>query len=131
MLPDEGRQLEEDGSRGAAPRRVSETVRPDEEMVTPMRWPPVVGKLVTEIGAPWSSQPGGTPRPTTREPSDRCATRESSSTLLAPAMPQACGDEPWPVAGCRPDPGRAGGPGRSSSPTTSSGPLWLLAIMNS
>ena len=77
-------------------------------MLRSMRWPSVVGKLVTESGAPWPSHPGGTPRPTTRDPSDRCATRESRSTLLAPAMPQACGEEPWPAAGMAAHPGERG-----------------------
>ena len=47
---------------------------------------------------------------------DRCATSESSSTLFAPAMPQAWGDEPWPVDGVPPDPGGAGVGGARALP---------------
>ena len=105
------------GPWGRVPRRVKETDRPLPVMVSPARRPAVVGKLVTVIGVPWRSHAAGTPRPTTSAPPARTATRESSRTLSAPAMPQACGDEPCPVAGCRPTHGDCGS-GRSSSPTT-------------
>src|SRR5580700_6497906 len=51
---------------------------------------------------PVATHESGTPRPTIRLPSDRCAASESSSTMLALAMPQACGDEPLPASGCVP-----------------------------
>src|ERR1700722_19509846 len=76
-------------------------------VTVPVAWLTVpveeVAMLRTKDGSWKRTGPlGGPPRPTTSEPFDRCATRESSRTLSAPAMPQACGDEPWPVDGCRP-----------------------------
>ena len=80
--------------------RVTELPRP--VTVKLIRRPSVVGKLATLIGWPLVSQLDGIPRPTISVPSERCAASESSSTLLALAIPHACGAEPLPLAGCTP-----------------------------
>src|SRR5258708_7101904 len=108
MFPKKDGTWNSTGPAGGVPRNDSETERPTKVMVMVTRWPAVVGELVTEIGMlPWS-QPDGRRRPTTREPSDRGATSESSSTLSAPAIPQAWGDAPWPADGWRPTQGEVG-----------------------
>ena len=82
------------GPDGGWPLRVSVTDWPLDEILRFSLLPPVVGKLVTEMGEPLSSHLVGTPRPTISVPSDIWATRESNKTLLAPAIPQACGEDP-------------------------------------
>ena len=47
------------GPAGGPPRRVSETERPDDEMLTPIAVAPVVGKLLAEIGCAVAQPPGG------------------------------------------------------------------------
>jgi hypothetical protein len=75
-------------------------------------------------------QLAGTPRPTIRVPSERCATSESSRTRFALAMPQACGDEPLPASGWVPAQGEPG-LGNCWLSHQEYGPLWPLEIMNS
>ena len=93
------------GPDGGWPRRVSVTDWPLDEILRLSLRPSVVGKLVTEIGGSPLSHRAGTPRPTTRSPSVRWATSEASSTPLAWDIPQAWGEAPCPVAGCRPSHG--------------------------
>jgi hypothetical protein len=108
---------------------VSVTELPVPVMVKLIRCPPVVGKLATLIGWPLASQPDGIPRPMIRAPSERCTASESSSTLLALAIPQACGAEPLPLAGCTPVHGE---PvlGKSELSHQENGPLWSFAIIH-
>ena len=85
----------------------------DRAAVAPDGQPQVVPVRGREVGqldglARRVSQEPGTPRPMIREPSDRCATSESSSTLLPLAMPQLCGAEPWPPPGWLPTHGEPG-----------------------
>ena len=108
---------------------LSDTDRPLDEIVRLSLRPSVVGKFVTEIGEFPPSHRAGTPRPTTRAPSVRWATSEASSTPLACDIPQACGEAPCPVAGCRPSHG-VWVEGADELSHHEYGPLWLLAIMN-
>jgi hypothetical protein len=118
------------GPDGREPPRVRDTEPGPDEILRFSLLPEVVGKLVTEMGGPPLNHWAGMPRPTTREPPERCATSESNRTLLAWAIPQAWGEAPWPVAGCRPIHGvRVDGADELSHQEY--GPLWLLAIMNS
>ena len=117
------------GRSAIRPRSESDTDRSCTEMVMSIRPPSMVGKLVTARGWLSPSQLFGTPRPTMSAPSDRWATNESRRTLLAPAIPQAWGDEPWPAAGCRPT-HEVVGEGAVELSHQDIGPLWLLAIMN-
>ena len=106
------------------------TVLPLVAIVSPRCLPPVVGKLARLMTWPPRTQESGTPRPTTREPSDRWAASESSSTRLALAMPQACGDEPLPASGWVPVQGEPG-LGNCWLSHHEYGPLWPLRTMNS
>ena len=90
----------------------------------------MVGKLASWMAWPLVSQASGTPRPTTRLPSARCAASESSSTMLALAMPQACGEEPLPASGWVPVHGEPG-LGNCWLSHHEYGPLCPFAIMNS
>ena len=118
------------GPDGGWPRSVSDTDRPLDEILRLSLRPSVVGKFVTEIGGSPPSHWAGTPRPTTRAPSVRWATSEASSTPLACDIPQAWGEAPCPVAGCRPSHG-VWVEGADELSHHEYGPLWLLAIMNS
>src|ERR1700750_3267137 len=111
------------------PLTVTVTVDPDPFRVRSMCCPFVVGKFLTEIAFPELSHEDGIPRQTTSEPSDFWTTIESSSTMLALAMPQACGEEPLPDSGCVPvhgDPGL----GNCSLSHQEYGPACPLDTMN-
>ena len=123
---DERRQLEEDRSCGQLPAERSVTDRP--VAVIFRAEPPAVGGR--EIGdrrsaAPWRNHwPGRRGRRSGCRPIAR-ATSESSRTLLASAIPQACGEEPCPAPGWLPIHGVSGtGPVELSHHEY--GPLWLL-----
>jgi len=64
-----------------------------------------------------------------RLPSERCAASESSSTMLALAMPQACGDAPLPDSGWVPVHGEPGF-GNCWLSHQEYGPLCPAATMN-
>jgi branched-chain amino acid transport system ATP-binding protein len=89
----------------AGPVRRNLTSRPLSETSTPILRPPLIGKLVTPNGSWSATQALGTPRPITSEPSARWATTESSSMRFDRAMPQECGEDPPPLAGCKPSHG--------------------------
>src|ERR1700730_9559597 len=99
-------------------------------MVISRRLPFVVGKFFSEIDAPVVSHASGIPRPTINEPSAAWATSESSSTLLAFAMPHACGDDPRPRRGWFPTQGEAVD-GAETLSHHEYGPLCVCVTMNS
>ncbi len=99
MFPTNAGSWNSTGPEGWLPLRESVTDVPLVLIESPRCFPAVVGKLATEMTCPPRTHESGTPRPITRLPSDRCAASESSSTMLALAMPQACGDEPFPASG--------------------------------
>src|ERR1700735_459337 len=129
MLPCSAGSWSSTGSAVPVPLTVSLTVDPWPRMVRLMCWPSVVGKLATLMALPELSHDDGIPRPTTSERSDRCAAIESSSTMLALAMPQACGDEPLPDSGWMPVHGDPGF-GNCSLSHQEYGPGCALATMN-
>ena len=118
------------GPDGRDPLSASVTDWAWEVILTLNLLPLVVGKLVTEIGMSWATHWPGMPRPTIKVPSDRCATNESNRTLFAWEIPHACGEEPCPVAGCRPIHG-VEAEGALELSHHEYGPLWLFSIMNS
>jgi len=138
MLPDEvaAMSLVNEGSSkstcpdGVWPFSLSDTEGPLIEILTLSLLPSVVGKLLTEIDAPSLNHCAGTPRPTIKVPSELCATSESNKTLFAWEIPQAWGDDPWPVAGCFPIHG-VSAEGALELSHHEYGPLWLFSIMNS
>ncbi len=81
------------------PASCSVTASPRAVIVTPIRPPPVVGKLDTAIRRPEPTQLFGTPLPTMSDPSVRWDTSESSRPRSPMAMPHECGDAPPPLAG--------------------------------
>src|SRR6201995_886539 len=112
------------------PLTVKLTEDPDPLMVRSIWCPSVVGKFLTVIAFPEVSQDDGMPWPTTSDPSDRWATIESSSVMLALAMPQAGGEEPLPDSGWVPVQGDPGF-GNCSLSHQEYGPACPLDTMNS
>src|ERR1700693_742503 len=87
---------------GSSPASFSVTASPCAVIVTPIRWPLVVGKLETAICCPDPTQLVGAPRPTTSDPSARWHASEASRPRSPMAIPHECGAAPPPLAGWLP-----------------------------
>ena len=114
---------------GSLPVSFSVTASPCVVILTPIRWPLVVGKLETAIWWPDPTQLLGTPRPTISDPSVRWDTSESSRPRSPMAMPHECGDAPPPLAGWLPIHGDV--PGGVEPSHQAYGPAWSWLMRNS